>query len=85
MEVIFFSNRADWCHIMASTFLKGGTECGNNWVKTPIYPAPAIKELKHQMNKNSTAAAFNNTNWNNWQCICLRSAFIYFDEVSVQK
>ena len=25
-----FSNRADWCHIMASTCLKGGTECGNN-------------------------------------------------------
>ena len=25
-----FSNRDDWCHIMASPFLKGGTECGNN-------------------------------------------------------
>ena len=25
-----FSNRADWCHIMALTCLKGGTECSNN-------------------------------------------------------
>ena len=25
-----FSNRADWCHIMALTCWKGGTECGNN-------------------------------------------------------
>ena len=28
-----FSNLADWCHIMALTCLKGGTECGDNWVK----------------------------------------------------
>ena len=44
-----FSNRADWCHIMASTCLKGGSGCGNNWVKTPIYSAPAVKGL---MSKN---------------------------------
>ena len=25
-----FSHRADWCHIMAITCLKGGTEYGNN-------------------------------------------------------
>ena len=41
----FFSNRVDWCHIMSLTCLKGGTECGNNWVKNPIYSAPAMKEL----------------------------------------
>ena len=40
-----FSNRADWCHIMALTCLRGGTECGNNWVKIPIYSAPAVKGL----------------------------------------
>ena len=46
MEVTSFQNRADWCHLMALPCLKGGTECGNNWVKTPIYSAPAIKGLK---------------------------------------
>ena len=25
-----FTNLADWCHIMALTCLKGGTECGDN-------------------------------------------------------
>ena len=40
-----FSNRADWCHIMALTCLKGGIECGDNWVKNPINAAPAVKGL----------------------------------------
>ena len=30
---------------MALPCLKGGTECGNNRVKTPIYSAPAVKGL----------------------------------------
>ena len=30
---------------MALPCLKGGTECGNNWVKTRIYSAPAVKGL----------------------------------------
>ena len=30
---------------MASTCLKGGTECGDNRVKTPIYSASAVKGL----------------------------------------
>ena len=25
--------------------LKGGSECGNNWVKNPLYSAPAVKRL----------------------------------------
>ena len=41
-----FSNRADCCHIMALTWLKGDTECGNNWVKKTLYSAPAVKRLK---------------------------------------
>ena len=41
-----FSNSADWCHIMALTCLKGGTECGNHEVKNRIYSAPAVKGLK---------------------------------------
>ena len=32
--------------IMALTCLKGGTESGNNLLKTPIYSAPAVKGLK---------------------------------------
>ena len=40
-----FSNRAEWCHIMALTCLKGGTECGNNWVEMRINSAPAVKGL----------------------------------------
>ena len=31
--------------LMVLTCLKGGTECGNNWVKNPIYAAPAVKGL----------------------------------------
>ena len=31
---------------MALTCLKGGTECGNNRVKTPIYATPAVEGLK---------------------------------------
>ena len=31
---------------MAVTSIKGGTECGNIWVKNPIYSAPAVKGLK---------------------------------------
>ena len=30
---------------MALTWLKGGTECGYNWVKNTIYSAPAVKGL----------------------------------------
>ena len=40
-----FSNRADWCHSKILTCIKGGTKCGNNWVKNPIYLAPAVKGL----------------------------------------
>ena len=40
-----FSNRADLYRIMALPSLKGGTECDNNWVKNPMYSAPAVKEL----------------------------------------
>ena len=41
-----FSIRANWCHINALTCLKGGTECDKNWVKNPIYSAPAAKGLR---------------------------------------
>ena len=34
---------------MALTCLKGGTECGNNWVKNPIYATPAVKGLMHAL------------------------------------
>ena len=40
---------------MALTCLKVGTECGNNWVKTPIYSAPAVKGLKLIKNEHSRA------------------------------
>ena len=30
---------------MALPCLKGGTECGSNWVKKRIYSAPAVKGL----------------------------------------
>ena len=40
-----FSNRADWCHIVALTCLKGGTECGNNKVKKTKYSVPVVKGL----------------------------------------
>ena len=33
------------CWLMSYYGLKCGTECGNNWVKTPIYSAPAVKGL----------------------------------------
>ena len=26
--------------------LKYGTECGNNWMKNPIYSKPAVKRLR---------------------------------------
>ena len=34
---------------MALTCLKGGTECGNNRVKNPIYAAPAVRGLTAMM------------------------------------
>ena len=55
VKIQLFSNRADWCHIMALTCLKGGTECGNNWVKNPIYLALAVKGL-NSLNFHALAA-----------------------------
>ena len=46
MEVNFFSNIADWCHILSLTSLKGGTWCANKKMKTRIYATPAVKGLK---------------------------------------
>ena len=49
-----FSNRADWCHIMALPCLKGGTESGNNLVKNPIYSAPVVKGLNTHFIPNNS-------------------------------
>ena len=45
MEVNSFQSVLIECYIMALTCLKGRTECGNIWVKNPIYSAPAVKGL----------------------------------------
>ena len=48
-----FSNRADWCHIMALTCLKGGTECGNNKKKL-IYSGPTLNPFKPDFTLSSS-------------------------------
>ena len=40
---------------MALTCFKGGTECGNNWGKNPIYSAPVVKGLRYQYTANVPA------------------------------
>ena len=57
-----FSNRADWCHIVALTCWKIGTECGDNWVKNPIYSAPAVKGLIQRFNPYSAGIDFSRQN-----------------------
>ena len=36
------------------TCLKGGTDCGNNWVKNPIYTARAVKGLNVHLNRTDS-------------------------------
>ena len=38
--------------------LKGGTKCGNNSVKNPIYSAPTIKGLIHIIENNTKGWVF---------------------------
>ena len=45
IEVNYFLNSADWCRILSSTCLTGGTYYANKTMKDHIYPGPAVKHL----------------------------------------